>query len=290
MRRYSVRLARPETPIDQRCHPASERGRQDAHAPTWPVGAGLVHRLPLIQTVVSPALRALVLDARGCAAIAAAAALSPVSTPLMSRLSAGSTDLPPSSRAALRRLGYGGCFVRVLERARHAQGLLLGDNGVMRMMTVFRLCGGEGLGPALSGSAAGAACIERLLELVGVGQIGVGLHRLSTRPRRSCRRTEANRARPRRWGRAIDKSPARPTDSAEIGDGKERAVTGAHADDVAPAERAPFRAFGAEIEPQRHALHSPRLRCSLRRCGLRRDGHASAPCAAGALRGRVAGG
>jgi hypothetical protein len=40
-------------------------GRQDAHTPTPPVGAGFVHRLPLMQAVVSPVLRALVLDARG---------------------------------------------------------------------------------------------------------------------------------------------------------------------------------------------------------------------------------
>jgi hypothetical protein len=46
-----------------------------------------------------------------------------------------------------------------------------------------------------------------------------------------------------------------------MGDGKERPVTGAHADEVAPAERAPFRAFGAVIEPQRHALHTPRRYC-----------------------------
>ena len=157
-------------------------------------------------------------------------------------------------------------------------------------MTVFRLGGGEGLGPALSGSAAGAACIERLLELVGVGQIGVGLvvyrHGLVDRAAERKRIERDRRVGAERLANLLHVRRI----PAEIGDGKERAVTGAHADDVAPAERAPFRAFGAEIEPQRHALHSPRLRGSLRRCGLRRDGHASAPCAAAALRGRVASG
>ena len=51
-----------------RCHPASERGRQDAHAPRPPVGSGLIHRLPLIQAVVGPAFRVIVSDARGRAA------------------------------------------------------------------------------------------------------------------------------------------------------------------------------------------------------------------------------
>jgi hypothetical protein len=77
---------------------------------------------------------------------------------------------------------------------------------------------------------------------------------------------------------------------AEIGDREKGAVAGAHADQVAPADRAPTRAFGAEIESQRYALHSSRLRGPLRGCGLRRDGRVTAPRAAAALRERVASG
>ena len=86
--------------------------------------------------------------------IAAAAALSPVSTPLMSRLSAGSIDSAAVVAPPCPDWGTAGVSFEVWERARHAQGLLLGDNGVMRMMTVFRLGGGGSLGQALSGSAA----------------------------------------------------------------------------------------------------------------------------------------
>jgi hypothetical protein len=71
--------------------------------------------------------------------------------------------------ACLRQLGRGGFRVQILARARQALRLFLSDQDVVWVMTVFRLRCGERLGPALSGSAAGAACIERLLELVGVG-------------------------------------------------------------------------------------------------------------------------
>lgn len=113
-------------------------------------------------------------------------------------------------------------------------------------MTLFRPGGGEGLGPALSRSAAGAACIERLLELEGVGQIGVGLAIIDTASS-IVRQTVANRARPSHRARETGKPSVVRRVPAEIGDGKEGAVTGAHADDAAPAERDPFRAFGAEM-------------------------------------------
>ena len=50
---------------------------------------------------------------------------------------------------------------------------------------------------------------------------------------------------------------------AEIGDGKERAVTGAHADGVSPAERAPFRA-DRTAAPRASFAAAPRFSAALR--------------------------
>ena len=59
------------------CHTASERGRQDAHAPGPPVGSRLIYHLTLMQVVVRPSSYLMPKVAR---LIVAAAALSPVST------------------------------------------------------------------------------------------------------------------------------------------------------------------------------------------------------------------
>ena len=150
---------------------SSERGRQDAHAPNPPVGVGLRYHLALVQAVVRPAWPIIKFYARGRAAHhgggGSQSRVDVVDVEAGPRLDRGHGAYLPQHRR-------GGFRVRVLARARQALRFLLRDQDVVRMMTVFRLGCGERLRPTLSGGAAGAARVECLLELVGVGQIGVG--------------------------------------------------------------------------------------------------------------------
>ena len=141
----------------------------------------------------------------------AVSALSLVSAPLMSRTGAfaaspggvapGAAPGPATTaRAGLCLRIHGRLGLRVNDRAGHFGRFLRRHDDVVLLVAVPRLGVGERLRPALSLASARAARVVSFARICRRSANWRKARRTPTRPRRSFRRTETNKAPRRRWG------------------------------------------------------------------------------------------
>ena len=182
----------------------SKRGRKDAHPPWRSVRALLIHRLPLLEAEAR---------AGACASssrmpevsrlIALVAALSVVSTPLMSRPGGGSTG----SQRLVAGIGWGRDFgSRTGRDIRSASSTVTRTS--CRMAPVFGLGMRRAPRPSFALEHGRSSLGRTIARICPHSADGRTVRRSRTPPRRSTRRTETNRGPPPRWDRATGR-PAR---------------------------------------------------------------------------------